>query len=87
MYHPKHIPRQERDLRRHSGPGGMGNSPVLYRRCQRQCILEAHVLKGSLSSDSYFTKSEIRAMSENWVQVEDDQNIIDSEVDEAIDIF
>ena len=41
-------------------------------------------MKLSLVSDGSFTKSEIRAMTENWVQVEDNPNIIDSEVDEAI---
>ena len=44
---------------------------------------EAHGLKGSLVSDGSFTKSEIRAMAEKCVQVEDDPDIIDSEADEA----
>ena len=33
---------------------------------------EARGLKGSLVSDVSFTKYEIRATAENWVQVEDD---------------
>ena len=48
---------------------------------------EAHGLKGSLVSDEYFTEAEIREMSENWVQVEDDPNIIDAEVDESIELL
>ena len=68
-------------------PGGMENPPGLVRRCHSQCIQESHDLKISLVSDGSFTKSEIRAMAENWVQVEEDPNIIDSEVDETIEIF
>ena len=30
---------------------------------------------------------EIRAMHENWIQVEDDPDIINAEVDEAVEIF
>ena len=48
---------------------------------------EAHGLKGSLVSDGSFTKSEIRAMAENWVQVEDDPDSIHGEVDESIEIL
>eukprot|EP00978_Attheya_sp_CCMP212_P044514 scaffold312923_cov43-Attheya_sp.AAC.1 len=40
---------------------------------------EAHGLEGSLVSDGSFTRAEIRAMAENWVNVEDDPNIIDAE--------
>ena len=39
---------------------------------------EAFGLKISLVSDGSFTKSEIRAMAENWVQAEDDPDIIDA---------
>ena len=74
-------------MRRCSGPCGMGNLPGLAHSHQRQHIQEAHGLKGSLVIDGSFTKYEIRAMTENWVQVEDDPNIIDSEVDEAIDLL
>ena len=48
---------------------------------------EAYGLKSSLVSDGYFTKSGIRAMIENWVQVEDDPYTIDAEVDEAIELL
>ena len=48
---------------------------------------EARVLQGSLVSDGSFTKVEMRAMAENWVKVEDDPDIIDTEVDEAIEIL
>ena len=64
----------------------MGNPPGLVHSHQRQHIQEAHGLKGSLVSDGSFTKYEIRAMAENWVQVEDDPNTIDAEVDEAIEL-
>ena len=47
----------------------------------------SHGIKGSLVSYGYFTKSEIRAMVENWVQVEDDPDIIDDEVDESIELL
>ena len=48
---------------------------------------EAHGLKGSLVSDGSFTKAEMRAMAENWINVEDDRNIIDAEVDDAIELL
>ena len=48
---------------------------------------EAHGLKGVLLCDTLFTKYEIRAMHENWIQVEDDPDIINAEVDEAVEIF
>ena len=48
---------------------------------------EVHSLKGSLVSYGSFTKSEIRAMAENWVQVEDDPDIIDTIVDESIELL
>ena len=48
---------------------------------------EAYGLKSSLVSNGYFTKSGIRAMIENWVQVEDDPYTIDAEVDEAIELL
>ena len=50
-------------------------------------FLQAHGLKVSLVSYGSFTKAEIMAMSENWIQVEDCPDIIDAEVDEAIEIF
>ena len=59
----------------------------LVRHFQRQRIREARGLKGSLVSDGSFTKSEIRAMAENWVQVEDGPNIIDAEVYEGIELL
>ena len=74
-------------MRRCSGPCGMVNPPGLVHSNQRQHIQEAHSLKGSLVSDGSFTKYEIRAMTENWVQVEDDPNTIDAEVDEAIELL
>ena len=48
---------------------------------------EAHSIKVSLVSDGSFTKAEMSAMAENWVNIEDDPDIIDAEVDEAIEIF
>ena len=48
---------------------------------------EARDIKGSLVSDGSFTKAEIREMAENWVQVEDDPDIIDAGVDEAIELL
>ena len=65
----------------------MVNPPGLVHSNQRQHIQEAHGLKGSLVIDGSFTKYEIRAMTENWVQVEDDPNTIDAEVDEAIELL
>ena len=44
-------------------------------------------MKASLVSDCSFTKAETRTMAENWVQLEDDPNIIDAEVDEAIELL
>ena len=44
-------------------------------------------MKVSLVSDGSFTKSEIKAMAENWVQVEDDPHIVDAEVDEEIELM
>ena len=46
-----------------------------------------HGLKVPLVSDGNFTKSKIRHMTENWVQVEDDPDIIDSDVDESIGLL
>ena len=34
-----------------------------------------------------FTKDETRSMAENWVNIEDDPDIIDTEVDEAIELL
>ena len=42
-------------------------------------------IKGSILSDGYFTKYEIRTMAENWVQVEDDPVIIDTWAEESIE--
>ena len=53
---------------------------LVYRR-QCQHTRGDHGLKGSLVSDGSLKKSEMREMAETWVQVEDDPNIIDSEVD------
>ena len=44
-------------------------------------------LKGSIVSDGSFTKSEIRAMVENWLQVEDDSDAIVGGVDESIEML
>ena len=48
---------------------------------------EDHGLKLSLVIDGSFTTPEIRVVAENWVQVEDDPDIIDDEVDEDIDLL
>ena len=64
-----------------------GNPLGLVRHHQFQHIQEACVLKISLVSDGSFTKAEIRAVAENWVQVEDDPDIIDTIVDESIEIL
>ena len=42
-------------------------------------------IKGSILSDGYFIKYEIRTMAENWVQVEDDPVIIDTWAEESIE--
>ena len=44
-------------------------------------------MKVSLVSDIYFTTSKIKAMAENWVQLEYDPNIIDAELYEAIELL
>ena len=49
--------------------------------------LENNGIKGSLVSDGFFTKYEMRATAKNWVQVEDDPDIIDAEADEAIQLL
>ena len=64
-----------------------GPPPGLVCSCQHQHIRDSHGLKVSLFSDGSFKKSEIRAMAEKWVQVEAYPNIIDVEVDEALDIL
>ena len=87
MYQPKHIPLQEVGVQRRLVQVSMGTPPGLVRHFQRQRIREARGLKGSLVSDGSFTKSEIRAMAENWVQVEDGPNIIDAEVYEGIELL
>ena len=48
---------------------------------------EAYSLEGSFVADGSFTKTELRAMAENWVNVEDDQDIIHAEVDDAIELL
>ena len=48
---------------------------------------EAHGLKGSLTYYGSFTKGEIRAMSDNWIKIEDDPDIIIAEVDETIELL
>ena len=50
-------------------------------------VWDAHYLKGSLVSDGSFTKSEKRAMTEKWVNVEDDLDDIDAEVDEVTELL
>ena len=54
---------------------------------EREAIMAAHGLEGSLVSDGSFTKAKIWAMAENWINVEDDPNIIDAEVDDAIELL
>ena len=87
MYQHNHIPCQEGDVWHRSVPCGMVTPPGLVHRCQRQLIREVPGLKRSLFIDSSFVKSEIRAMSKNWVEVEYYPNIIDVEVDEAIELL
>ena len=48
---------------------------------------QAYGLKGLPLSNGSFTKLKITAMAENWVQVEDDPDIIDAEVDEEIELL
>ena len=74
-------------MQRRSGPGVMRNPPGLVYCYQQQCIQEAHGLKGSLVSDGSFIKAEMKVMAGNWLQVEDDPDIIDSELDEAIELL
>ena len=77
----------ERDMCETVWVQAVWDPPGLVHCRWHQRILEAHGMKVSLVSDIYFTTSKIKAMAENWVQLEYDPNIIDAELYEAIELL
>ena len=73
-----------------SAPTSTNNLKKYYCEAKESCVSvsqEAHDIKGSLVSDGSFTKAKLREMAKNRVQVEYDPNIINAEVDEAIELL